>query len=305
MTPPHLSGFLLIDKPIGLSSNQVLNRIKRHFRGKIGHTGTLDPFASGMLVTALGEATKFSSHGLKAGKTYRTTIQLGSVTDTDDLTGQTLESQPVPSDLTLTTIKQVLKDKFTGKIQQVPPQYAANKYKGRPYYYYARRGIDVPQKIRTVFIESTHDINYDPQKQQIYLTVSCGSGTYIRSLARDLALALGTLGHCCALRRLWVNPWKETDLIKIEDIESIQTIKNALQPIDSGLTIIHHLSCTPIQIQALQQGQFIPIEVLHSDNLPSSTSETVSIFGPNCTFFGLATIDEGFLKPKKICQYPT
>ena len=202
-----IDGIVLLDKPQGLSSNQALQRVRHIFRAeKAGHTGSLDPLATGLLPICLGEATKIAGILLGKNKAYETVAKLGATTDTDDADGQVLIERDVP-ELNAEKI-QILVKQFIGKIQQRPPIYSALKQGGEPLYAKARRGeiIDVP--MREVNVESIEIINLD--ENEISLRIVCGSGTYIRSIVRDLGELLGCGAHVSALRRLWGCPFSRT-----------------------------------------------------------------------------------------------
>jgi tRNA pseudouridine55 synthase len=191
-------GVLLLDKPLGLSSNDALQKAKRLFRAeKAGHTGTLDPLATGLLPLCFGAATKFSQVSLDADKTYQATLTLGVTTSTGDAEGEVLQTRPVH-------VKREdwlpVLDRFTGHIAQVPPMYSALKHEGKPLYAYARAGVDIPREARDVCI---HRINLlKGEGAQWDIEVRCSKGTYIRTLAQDIGEALGCGAHLTALRRL-------------------------------------------------------------------------------------------------------
>src|SRR2546423_2524873 len=194
----RVDGVLLLDKPVGLSSNAALQQAKRRFRAeKAGHTGTLDPLASGLLPICFGEATKFAHMVVDADKTYVALVRLGATTATGDAEGEVLQTRNVTR--TRQDVEAVL-PRFIGRITQIPPRYAALKYQGRNYYEYAREGIEIPRPGREVVIYSmTLDACTPPG---LSLTIRCGKGTYVRVLAEDIGLALGCGAHLAALRRL-------------------------------------------------------------------------------------------------------
>ena len=195
--PKPIDGVLLLDKPTGWTSNAALQKAKRLFNAaKAGHTGTLDPFASGLLPICFGQATKFSSHALHGDKTYRAVLKLGVTTTTGDIEGQVLETHPV--DVRLDTIKQLL-PAFTGAIRQIPPMYSALKHQGRPLYEYARAGIEIERKPREVTIFSL--VAEKLEGDLLTINVRCSGGTYIRTLAEDIGEALGCGAHLIALER--------------------------------------------------------------------------------------------------------
>ncbi len=212
-----VSGVLLLDKPQGLTSNQAVQRVKRLFAArKAGHTGSLDPIATGMLPLCLGEATKLSAYLLKADKRYRVTARIGCKTDTGDATGATVLERP-PWRLDRTELEAVL-ERFTGEVEQVPPMYSALKHKGQRLYKLAREGRTVERAPRRVWIRSLEIEEYSPSAP--VFSVSCGSGVYVRTLIEDLAESLGALACVSALRRLGVAPFGEAAMVTMEGLEA-------------------------------------------------------------------------------------
>src|SRR5450759_3521854 len=194
----RVDGVLLLDKPVGLSSNAALQQAKRRFRAeKAGHTGTLDPLASGLLPICFGEATKFAHMLLDADKTYVAMVHLGTTTTTGDAEGEVLQTRDVA--VTRQEVEAVLA-RFIGRITQVPPRYAALKFQGRNYYEYAREGIEIPRFGREVVVRSMTLDRWTPP--DLCLTIRCGKGTYVRALAEDIGSALGCGAHLAALRRI-------------------------------------------------------------------------------------------------------
>lgn len=204
-----LCGMVLIDKPIGMTSHQVVSAVRKILQmDKVGHLGTLDPFASGLLPILIGGATRLSDEILGSQKQYLFTIKLGIETDTLDLHGQIVNEKSVPVDFE-EKIRQVL-PQFHGEIEQIPPVYSALKMQGKPLYAYMRAVGQLPcaieTKKRNIQIQKLEIIHSDQDKSEITLRALCGKGTYIRSLARDLAYAIGTVGFCNALRREFLEP---------------------------------------------------------------------------------------------------
>ena len=213
----HVDGVVLIDKPSGLTSNAALQRVKRAFRAhKGGHTGTLDPLATGLLPVCLGEATKFSQGLLDSDKTYRTEVKLGVATETGDAEGRTLSERPV--EVGLDEIEPVLAG-FRGSIEQVPHRYSALKRDGRRLYDYARAGEQVSILPRTVRIDELVVEAWSPPI--LTLRVRCSKGTYVRSLAEDIGAALGCGAHVTALRRLAAGRFQVNDSISVEALEAM------------------------------------------------------------------------------------
>src|SRR5437588_10818427 len=194
----RVDGVLLLDKPVGLSSNAALQQAKRRFRAeKAGHTGTLDPLASGLLPVCFGEATKFAHMLLDADKTYVALVRLGTTTTTGDAEGEVLQTRNVT--VSRQDVEAVL-PRFIGRIMQIPPRYAALKYQGRNYYEYAREGIEIPRAPREVVV---HELSLDTwTAPDARVRVRCGKGTYVRALAEDVGQALGCGAHLASLRRV-------------------------------------------------------------------------------------------------------
>lgn len=212
-----LNGILLLDKPQGGSSNGVMQRARRLFDArKAGHTGALDPLATGMLPICFGEATKFSQYLLDADKRYFVVAKLGVITDTGDAEGEVLEQHPVQ--VTADQVQQVLHG-FVGDISQVPPMYSALKVNGQPLYKLARQGIEIERKARPVTIYSIdfHGL----AGHEVSFTVHCSKGTYVRTLVEDLGSALGCGGHVTVLRRLTVGKFKEPEMVTFEQLEAL------------------------------------------------------------------------------------
>ena len=209
-----ISGVLLLDKPAGLSSNDALMRAKRIVNAKkAGHTGTLDPFATGLLPVCFGEATKFSQDLLDADKTYETVVYLGVKTETGDTEGAVLETatSPLPS---VEEIGRIL-PRFTGAIRQVPPMYSALKRDGKPLYEYARAGIELEREAREVTIHELVLLDYTAPR--LRLRVTCSKGTYIRSLAREIGEALDSGAHLTSLRRTRSGDFRVEDAVGVEE----------------------------------------------------------------------------------------
>jgi tRNA pseudouridine55 synthase len=250
--PVH--GVLLLDKPLGLSSNQALQKAKRLLRAeKAGHTGTLDPLATGVLPLCFGAATKFSQQHLDADKTYETTVRLGLKTSTGDAEGQVIETRDVRC--TPGQVVEVL-DRFMGPISQVPPMHSALKKDGKALYEYAREGETVEREARNVVI---HDLDLlDMQLQGdapfLRLRVRCSKGTYIRTLGEDIAEALGCGGHLIALRRVVTGPFEEVQCVSLVQLEAMDEVQRlaALQPVDVLLP-----SYTEVQLDKDSTDRFL------------------------------------------------
>ena len=254
-----VSGVILIDKPIGMTSQQVVSKVKYLFQSpnhdskKAGHTGTLDPMATGLLPVCLGEATKFSHYQLDADKAYQATILLGSQTDTGDADGKVTAELAVPQidETQLTAIT----EQFIGAQQQIPPMYSALKKDGKKLYEYARAGIEVDRPARDIVIKALSLTLLDCQHLQ--LTVTCTKGTYVRVLAEDIAKALGTLGHLVALRRLQVGKFTIAESISLPELEqlTLDARFGPLLPIDACVDIAAELILDSEQCERIKMGQ--------------------------------------------------
>ncbi|KGF29182.1 MULTISPECIES: tRNA pseudouridine(55) synthase TruB [Oligella] len=224
-----ITGVLLLDKAVDLSSNQALQRARRLFNAnKAGHTGTLDPFATGLLVCCFGRATKISTNMLAADKSYRATLSLGAETDSGDLTGEIVaQAELAGIDLTKDRVLAVLQQ-FIGEIQQIPPMHSALKRDGKPLYEYARQGIELEREPRQVTIYSIDLIEL--AGDQLVLDVACSKGTYIRTLAQDIGRALGCFAYLKALRRLSVGDFHLDNAVTLDQLHAeVETDPATLQ----------------------------------------------------------------------------
>ena len=253
-----ISGILLLDKPQGLSSNQALQKVRWLFNArKAGHTGSLDPMATGLLPICLGEATKIAGHLLGSRKAYLAELRLGTTTDTDDAEGQAVQTRPVPS-LDAAVIEAALCT-LRGRITQTPPVYSALKQNGVALYKRARRGEDVQVPPREVDVYRLELLGREVDV--LRLRVECGSGTYVRSLARDLGERLGCGAHLTALRRTWVEPFVEPKMMTLDALLGLQqegdftALDRLLLPLEEGLAALPALHLDAVQAQQLNHGQ--------------------------------------------------
>ena len=297
----NVSGVLLLDKPLGGSSNHALQKVKRLFgAAKAGHTGSLDPLATGMLPVCFGEATKISAFLLDADKRYRLKCQLGVSTTTGDIEGEVVETCDV-SLITEQAIKEVLPE-FIGNIKQIPPMYSALKHNGERLYKLARQGIEVEREARSVTI---YDIDYlslskDEQQRLILgLEVSCSKGTYVRTLVEDIAKKLQCCAHITALRRLSVGPY-DGDMMTMEQLMELaeqgnDALDDSLQPIDSGVADWPDVHLGSDAAFYVRQGQ--PVMVPHAP-----TQGWVRIYDQS-QFLGLGEIqDDGMVAPRRMIK---
>jgi len=246
-----VDGVLLLDKPVGLSSNDALIKAKRVMNAKkAGHTGTLDPFATGLLPLCFGEATKFSQDLLEADKTYDATVHLGIMTTTGDTEGEAIETLPV--DVTIEQIEAALA-RFRGPILQVPPMYSALKRDGKAYYEYAREGITLEREARPVTIHGLELIGYEAPMLKIRVT--CSKGTYVRVLGEDIGAALGCGAHLNALRRIQVGALTAATMITLEDLQAHAAPLSLLAPVDALLATFPAVELTPELAKRFLNGQ--------------------------------------------------
>jgi tRNA pseudouridine55 synthase len=256
-----INGWLIIDKPLGLGSTTAVSWVKRALRQggygkvKVGHGGTLDPLATGVLPIALGEATKLAGRMLDASKIYDFTVRFGTQTDTLDGEGVVIATSDVRP--RLTEVEAVLA-RFTGEIEQMPPAYSALKVDGKRAYDLARAGEEVVLKVRPVTIYSLEV--QGSGDSEVTLTAHVSKGTYIRSLARDIALALGTVGHVTMLRRTKAGPFTLENVILLDKLDGIATgrmLEDVILPLTAGLDDIPALPVTQAQAAALRQGRVL------------------------------------------------
>lgn len=286
----RVDGVLLLDKPAGMSSNAALQKARWLFNAeKAGHTGTLDPLATGLLPLCFGEATKFSGELLDAGKSYLATVRLGITTTTADAEGEVLATQPVTVD---EAAVQAVLPRFTGAIEQVPPMYSALKRDGVPLYELARKGVEVERASRQVVIYSLDLFNWAGDRFD--LQVACSKGTYVRTLAADIGAALGCGAHLAALRRTRVGLLDLAQAVTLETIEAMPADERdgLLQAPDSLLEELPRLDVAALETERLLHGQ--PVRW---SGAPSHRSR---LYGPQ-GFFGVGEFTaDGWLKPKRL-----
>lgn len=293
-----LHGILLLDKPTGITSNGALQICKRLFRArKAGHTGSLDPIASGMLPICFGEATKFSQYLLESDKHYQVTAQLGAKTTTSDTEGEVIARAPVP-ELTHDDINKILLQ-FTGEITQIPSMFSAIKHKGQPLYKLARQGIEVERKPREVTIYSLELISLEADVLQ--LDVRCSKGTYVRNLVEDIGDVIGCGAHVSALRRSQVGAYPEKGMLTMEQLEALAnddaSLLDTLQPLSTTVAHLPSVNLTPAMAMRMQQG-----ENLHHANLPEEGVVRLQL--TTGEFVGIGeVIDEGArVAPRRIMR---
>lgn len=306
LTKTKVSGVLLIDKPQGMTSQQVVSKVKfllkspQHDSKKAGHTGTLDPMATGLLPICLGEATKFSHYQLNANKRYEATIKLGEKTDTGDADGQVIETKDI-STITEQDLSKV-NEQFFGKITQIPPMYSALKKDGKRLYELAREGIEIERQARKIEI---FELNLTfIKKDLLKLVVTCSKGTYVRVLGEDIAQTLGTVGHLVSLRRLATGDFDIQDAITLADFEQLDFDKRLqkLLPIDECVKFLPKLTLDDTQSLRILQGQRLNVKSLAiSQQIFSHEPQEIRLFNEQQQFLGVAMLEEnGRLQPVKL-----
>ncbi len=318
-----LNGILLLDKPTGITSNAILQHLKRLFNArKAGHTGALDPLATGLLPICFGEATKFSQFLLDANKSYQALAYLGIRTNTSDADGEVMETKPWQH-ITEAKIRAELIP-LTGTINQVPSIYSALKYQGQPLYKLARAGIKVPIRSRQVTVYKLKLLKFFGP--EVSLEITCSKGTYVRSLVEDLGRALGCGAHVKQLRRLATGPYTTEQMHTLTAIEDIADqigsicgrhlepqmqqrmlfngLDQLLLPPDTAVSVLNAVQCTTHKVEALQQGKVITLDL---DHRPMEVG-MVRVYGPgeigaDAAFIGLAELtQDGSLRAKRLMQ---
>ncbi len=285
-----LDGVLLFDKPLELSSNTALQKIRRLFQAeKAGHTGTLDPLATGLLPICFGEATKFSNALLDADKTYRALLRLGQTTTTGDAEGEILSEHPV--EVQKSDIDTVMA-KFRGEIQQLPPMYSALKHQGKPLYEYIRKGETIERELRTVVIHEL--VLHSFSGNEMDITVRCSKGTYIRTLAEDIGAALGCGAHLIGLRRTAIAHFDLQDAFGWQQLEAMTEAERAacVLPLEALMPDMPKLQLDAVQIKRLAQGQRLGLDT----GLPDGK---VRLHGPQ-GFIGVGLLQGRRLAPERL-----
>lgn len=295
-----INGIFLLDKSQGMSSNDIMQKVKRLFQAnKAGHTGALDPLATGMLPICLGEATKFSQYLLDADKRYQVIAKLGERTDTSDADGQVVQEREVNVDLAkiLTALEQ-----FRGDIMQVPTMFSALKHQGKPLYEYARAGITVEREARPITIFELQFIDY--QAPYLTLEVHCSKGTYIRTLVDDLGEVLGCGAHVTMLRRVAVADYPRDKMMTLEQLqqlaekEDLDLLDQHLLPMDTAVIRLPKLVLTEEQTKAVGFGQ--RVKFLNEQGIQGQ----VRLISPDNLFLGVAIIDENnVIRPQRMVVY--
>lgn len=301
-----INGVILLDKPTGISSNDALQKVKRiYFAEKAGHTGALDPLATGMLPICLGEATKFSQFLLDSDKRYRVIAKLGERTNTSDSDGEVVETRPV--DVTLEKLE-VCIEKFRGESDQVPSMFSALKYQGKPLYEYARKGIEVPRESRkiTVYEIVLHRFEGD----EVEMEVHCSKGTYIRTIVDDLGEMLGCGAHVTMLRRTAVAKYPYEKMVTLEQLNELleqahreeiaprELLDPLLMPMDTAVEDLPEVNLIPELADMVQHGQ--PVQVLGA---PEQGALRLTM-GEERLFIGVGEMnDDGKIAPKRLVVF--
>lgn len=294
----NVSGILLLDKPSGVTSNAALQQVKRLYNAeKAGHTGSLDPLASGMLPVCLGEATKIAGFLLDADKQYRAVCRLGLTTTTGDAEGEVLEDKPVPV-LSPRTVEPVLQ-MFRGEIRQVPPMYSALKHQGQPLYKLARRGQEVERQARTVILERLTLVSLEADRLE--LDIRCSKGTYIRTLAEDIGGKLGCGAHLAALRRVSTEPFEEAGMVGFEQLtraaeQGVEALDGLLLSPDVALSGLPEVNLGQDTAHYFRQGQAVWIPQAPVEGL-------LRIYSRNGgqAFLGIGQVlEDGRIAPKRL-----
>ncbi|HLP99094.1 MAG TPA: tRNA pseudouridine(55) synthase TruB [Sideroxyarcus sp.] len=285
-----MDGVLLFDKPLELSSNDALQKVRRLFNAeKAGHTGTLDPLATGLLPVCFGEATKFTIALLDADKGYRATIRLGQRTTTGDAEGEIIETRPVAVDEQ--QAREVMAG-FIGAGRQLPPMHSAIKHEGKPLYEYIRKGETVERELRTVFI---HELTLERlQGEELEFSVLCSKGTYVRTLAEDISEKLGCGGHLIALRRTRIGEFTLDQARTLQQLESMDAAQRdaCLLPLDRLVQNLPRLELDEVQALRLAQGQRLGVR----DDFPDGKRRLYA----NAAFIGLGELVGGRLAPSRL-----
>lgn len=297
----NLTGILLLDKPLGRSSNAALQEVKRLYDArKAGHTGSLDPLATGLLPICFGQATKLSGYLLDADKAYWVRARLGERTITADAEGEIIEIQPVPR-LDEQGVKKVLAG-FVGSQEQLPPMYSAIKHQGKRLYELARAGQEVERKLRRITVHELELLAIEGN--ELIFTLRCSKGTYVRSLVEDMAAALGTVAHVSGLRRTAVGPFKGEEMVDMGQLQALAdqgddahtALDALLLPLTSALTHWPAVRLDADSSYYLQRGQAVQVP-----NAP--TQGSVRIYDQRDSFLGVGEVtDDGKVAPKRLLK---
>jgi len=292
-----IDGILLLDKPLHITSNGALQRVKRLFGAKkAGHTGSLDPLATGMLPLCFGEATKFSQFLLESDKYYRVSAKLGVKTTTGDAEGDITETKPVPH-FNQQQLENVF-SQFTGSVQQIPPMHSAVKHKGKPLYELARKGLNVERKPRLVKIYLLKLGKYTADT--LNLDIHCSKGTYVRTLIEDIGDTLGCGAHVSGLRRLSVPPYQNVPMITLEELEEahkrfgVEGLNQYLLSAETSVQSLPVIRLSTVAAFYIRSGQAVMVPHLPKNGL-------VQLISENNQFIGVGEVtDDGRVAPRRL-----
>jgi tRNA pseudouridine55 synthase len=292
----RVNGILLLDKPAGMTSNAALQTVKKLYAArKAGHTGSLDPLATGLLPLCFGEATKVSGFLLDANKDYQVLCRFGERTSTGDAEGEVIEQRPVDN-ISEQQLRAVL-DEFLGDIEQIPPMYSALKHKGERLYKLARQGVEVEREARQVTIFDLDLVHLEAPIAEI--RVRCSKGTYVRTLVEDIGEQLGCGAHVAGLRRLGVGPFDDSGMISMEQLEAVAAeghyaLDQLLLPMESGLTQWPDVRLSGDAAFYLRQGQPVLVP-------KAPTTGWVRLYEGESRFLGMGEIlDDGRVAPRRL-----
>jgi len=289
-------GVLLLDKPAGMSSNAALQGVRRLMgRIKAGHTGTLDPMATGLLPVCLGEATKFASGLLDADKVYEAVVRLGVATDTGDAEGEPIFRGEWTA--AAAQIDEVLRE-FRGEIEQMPPMFSAIKHRGRPLYEYARKGQEIERSHRTVRVYEVAILSKSPP--DFRLLIRCSKGTYVRTLAHDIGSRLGCGAHLAALRRTMIGALRIEDAVSLPALERSDqaTRRSFVRSVDLLVLHLPAAYLTAVEAKSILQGKVVEPKELHS------ASGNLRLYDQSGSFLGVGLVAEGKIVPRRMCSIP-
>ena len=301
-----VDGVILLDKPTGIPSNDALQKVKRiYFAEKAGHTGALDPLATGMLPLCFGEATKFSQFLLDSDKRYRVIAKLGERTNTSDSDGEVVETKPIKVDRG--QLERCIA-KFRGETDQIPSMYSALKYQGKPLYEYAREGIEVPRESRKITVYGIELVRFEGA--EVEMDVHCSKGTYIRTIVDDLGEMLGCGAHVIYLRRTGVSNYAYENMVTLEQLEALlekaqaediaprELLDPLLMPMDSAVQDLPEVNLIPELTDMIQHGQPVQVFGAPTEGIVRMTN------GEEKTFIGIGEIDnDGRVAPKRLVVF--
>ncbi len=296
-----IDGIVVIDKPGGMSSNDAVQKAKRLFAArKVGHTGSLDPLATGVLPLCFGEATKFSQYLLASDKKYRARIKLGVATDSGDADGKIVSTRPVAG-IERSDVEKAL-ESFRGEIMQAPPMFSAVKHKGQPLYKLARQGIEVERKARAVTVYSNELLAFEDDEFEV--ETHCSKGTYVRAIAEEIGEMLGCGAHVTALRRSRAGPYDESDLVSFDELEKAReqgSLDPYLQPVWTAVREWPEVRLNEDVAYYLRHGQ--PVIVPHAPT--SGWVRLLESSETSCRFLGVGEVlDDGRIAPRRLLTGP-